>query len=223
MVTKRMMVFVPVVVKALSPRKEVVLKDNQHSSNNISSSSKVAIKEEARVVVIKGEGSRVVTKADRVVTKADTVAIKADTVATKVDNLKGEEVGHKGVDAVVEVAVIHSSMLQEELRHLSDVVGLDLGRPFPSCTKQHKLLNSLCRHCSQRHLEHQLKCMPSHYPPSRWWMSQRISCSSYQCSKKNPASLSHMPPANKSLRFPLRPGKGRIRESCIVKANHFFC
>uniref|UniRef100_A0A251TIB3 Uncharacterized protein n=1 Tax=Helianthus annuus TaxID=4232 RepID=A0A251TIB3_HELAN len=64
--------------------------------------------------------------------------------------------------------------------------------------------------------------MPSHYPLSRWWMSQRISCSSYQCSKKNPASLSHMPPANKSLRFPLRPRKGRIRESCIVKANHFF-
>ncbi|KAM0050082.1 hypothetical protein Hdeb2414_s0008g00293461 [Helianthus debilis subsp. tardiflorus] len=94
-------------------------------------------------------------------------------------------------------------MLQEELRYLSDVVGLDLsilvdllGRPFPSCTKQHKLLNSLCRHCSQRHLEHQLKCMPSHHPLSRWWMSQRISCSSYRCSKKNPASLSHMPAAN---------------------------
>ncbi|KAM0035500.1 hypothetical protein Hdeb2414_s0015g00447141 [Helianthus debilis subsp. tardiflorus] len=148
---------VPVVVKALSPRKEVVLKDNQHSSNSISS-SKV---EGSRVVVIKGEGSKVVTKADR-------VAIKADTVATKVYNLKGEEVGHKGVDTVVEVAVIHSCMLQEELRHLSNVVGLDLsilvdllGCPFPSCTKQHKLLNSLCRHCSQRHLEHQLKCMPT--------------------------------------------------------------
>ncbi|KAF5769712.1 hypothetical protein HanRHA438_Chr14g0662171 [Helianthus annuus] len=165
---------VPVVVKALGSRKEVVLKDNQHISNNISSSSsKVAIREEARVVVIKDEGSRVVTK--------------ADTVATKVDSLKEEEVGHKGVDTVVEVAVIHNSMLQEELRHLSNVVGLDLsilvdllGRPFPRCTKQHKLRNSLCRHCSQRHLEHQLKCMPSHHPLSRWWMSQRISCSSYQ-------------------------------------------
>ncbi|MFS8034188.1 hypothetical protein Hanom_Chr17g01578301 [Helianthus anomalus] len=78
-------------------------------------------------------------------------------------------------------------MLQEELRHLSNVMGLDLsilvdllGSPFPSCTKHHKLRNSLCRHCSQRHLEHQLKCMPSHHPLSRWWMSQRISCNSYQ-------------------------------------------
>ncbi|XP_076930314.1 protein argonaute 1-like [Bidens hawaiensis] len=30
------------------------------------------------------------------------------------------------------------------------------------------------------------------------------------------------PVSSKSLRFPLRPGKGRVGESCIVKANHFF-
>ncbi|XP_022025767.1 protein argonaute 1 [Helianthus annuus] len=35
-------------------------------------------------------------------------------------------------------------------------------------------------------------------------------------------SQSVAPASSKSLRFPLRPGKGRIGESCIVKANHFF-
>ncbi|KAD4584219.1 hypothetical protein E3N88_21820 [Mikania micrantha] len=32
-------------------------------------------------------------------------------------------------------------------------------RLFPSCTMQHKLLISEWQHCSQQHLEHQLKCL----------------------------------------------------------------
>jgi eukaryotic translation initiation factor 2C len=30
------------------------------------------------------------------------------------------------------------------------------------------------------------------------------------------------PVSSKSLRFPLRPGRGRMGQKCIVKANHFF-
>jgi eukaryotic translation initiation factor 2C len=30
------------------------------------------------------------------------------------------------------------------------------------------------------------------------------------------------PPSSKSVRFPLRPGKGTYGDRCIVKANHFF-
>jgi eukaryotic translation initiation factor 2C len=30
------------------------------------------------------------------------------------------------------------------------------------------------------------------------------------------------PVSSKTLRFPLRPGKGRIGQKCMIKANHFF-
>lgn len=123
-------------MKALSPRRLVLCRDNRHSS---SSSSKVAIREEVSRVVIKAEASRVVTK---------------------VASLKEVEAGLKGVvedntevvilsSITVDLLTIPSRGLLEELLHLSDVVGLHLsilvdpGHPLPSCTKQHKLINSL--------------------------------------------------------------------------------
>jgi hypothetical protein len=62
-----------------------------------------------------------------------------------------------------------------------------------------------------------LQAGPSQSPPEIQPMEER----------KLEATAGHqvvpaIPSSTKSLRFPLRPGKGSVGTSCLVKANHFF-
>ncbi|XP_022997812.1 protein argonaute 1-like [Cucurbita maxima] len=62
----------------------------------------------------------------------------------------------------------------------------------------------------------------SSHPPDTSLLEQQFQQISIQQESAQSQAIQPAPPSSKSMRFPLRPGKGSTGTRCIVKANHFF-
>jgi eukaryotic translation initiation factor 2C len=58
--------------------------------------------------------------------------------------------------------------------------------------------------------------------PSLATVSQQLQQLSVEQEGSSSQAIQPLPASSKSVRFPLRPGKGSTGIRCIVKANHFF-
>uniref|UniRef100_A0A0E0PCS2 Piwi domain-containing protein n=1 Tax=Oryza rufipogon TaxID=4529 RepID=A0A0E0PCS2_ORYRU len=105
-----------------------------------------------------------------------------------------------------------------DLGGVADVVFLQVHQEqFPSCTKPH-MSNTKPRwfHQPHRELAHPLSLRRSGQVQQQFQqLATRDQSSTSQ-------AIQIAPPSSKSVRFPLRPGKGTYGDRCIVKANHFF-
>uniref|UniRef100_A0A0D9ZPD6 Uncharacterized protein n=1 Tax=Oryza glumipatula TaxID=40148 RepID=A0A0D9ZPD6_9ORYZ len=105
-----------------------------------------------------------------------------------------------------------------DLGGVVDVVFLQVHQEqFPSCTKPH-MSNTKPRwfHQPHRELAHPLSLRRSGQVQQQFQqLATRDQSSTSQ-------AIQIAPPSSKSVRFPLRPGKGTYGDRCIVKANHFF-
>uniref|UniRef100_A0A0E0KU14 Uncharacterized protein n=1 Tax=Oryza punctata TaxID=4537 RepID=A0A0E0KU14_ORYPU len=112
----------------------------------------------------------------------------------------------------------HSHTMADLGEGVVDVMFLQVHQEqFPSCTKPH-MSNIKPRwfHQPHRKLAHPLSLLQSGQ------VQQQFQQLATRGQSSTSQAIQIAPPSSKSVRFPLRPGKGTYGDRCIVKANHFF-
>uniref|UniRef100_A0A0D9VJC7 Piwi domain-containing protein n=2 Tax=Leersia perrieri TaxID=77586 RepID=A0A0D9VJC7_9ORYZ len=130
---------------------------------------------------------------------------------------------HHSNQVVVQLTIKHMSTMAvvangKEECHNTGVAVVDVEflpvhqEQFPSCTKPHKSSTKLCR------------TGPPSFPveASTEGVQQQFEELVIQGQSSTSQAIQPAPQSSKSVRFPMRPGKGTFGDRCIVKANHFF-